>query len=74
MSTRILKPSHPADDGELMSVPEAARRIGISARKAYEMVSAGDIPAIRIGRHWRISPVRLDYWMHGERIERDEEC
>lgn len=33
-----------------MSVPEAARLLGLSDSAAYEAVARGEIPAVRIGR------------------------
>ena len=33
-----------------MTVPEAARLIGVSDSAAYEAAARGDIPAVKIGR------------------------
>jgi len=38
-------------DGRVtMTVPEAARLLGLSESAAYEAAARGDIPALRIGR------------------------
>ena len=37
-----------------ISVPEAGRRLGIGEYAAYNAVNKGEIPAIRIGRLWRV--------------------
>lgn len=34
----------------VLDVPEVARRLGISRRFAYELVAAGEIPSLRLGR------------------------
>jgi excisionase family DNA binding protein len=41
-----------------MTVPEAARLIGLSESATYDAVSRGEIPAVRIGR--RILVKRLE--------------
>ena len=37
-------------DEMAISVPEAARRLGISRTFAYQMIRAGDIPSVKIGQ------------------------
>ena len=39
---------------EVMTVPEAAAKLGIGCNAAYEAVRSGQIPAIRIGRLLRV--------------------
>lgn len=34
----------------VLDVPEVARRLGISRSFAYELVAAGEIPSLRLGR------------------------
>ena len=46
-------------DTATMSVPEAARLLGISTRSAYRAVDAGQIPSIRIGRRIRVPTAKL---------------
>lgn len=46
--------------GRLMyTVGEAAQMLGLGRSTAYELVLAGDLPAIRMGRRWLISPAVL---------------
>jgi excisionase family DNA binding protein len=40
-----------------ISVREAGRRIGLSANASYRAAASGQIPAIRVGRNWRV-PIR----------------
>ena len=42
-----------------MTVPEAAKLIGLSESAAYQAVSRGDIPAVRIGRRILIKRCEL---------------
>jgi excisionase family DNA binding protein len=49
-----------------MTVEEAAIALGISRATAYEAVSRGEIPCIRIGRRILIPKVALDRLLKGE--------
>ena len=46
---------------QLLTVPEAAQRLGISPRKAWQLISEGKIHAVHIGlRSTRIEQEELD--------------
>jgi excisionase family DNA binding protein len=53
----------------LLRAEEAATLLGIGRTKVFEMLAAGDLPAIRIGRCVRISRDQLDRWIY-EQLER----
>jgi excisionase family DNA binding protein len=38
--------------------------VGIGRTKAYELVTTGELPAVRIGRCIRINRRELDEWLH----------
>ena len=38
------------DERLVVSVPEAARLLGISRTHAYELIARGELPSIRLGR------------------------
>lgn len=44
---------------ELLTVEEAAAKLKLATATVYRMVRRGDIPAIKIGKVWRISSKRL---------------
>ncbi len=46
----------------LLTIPEAARVLGISASHAYLLARSGDLPTVRIGRSVRISHRSLAAW------------
>ena len=63
MSEAAARVSTPAEGGEarlLLTVMEAANRLGIGRSLMYELLAAGDIPSIRIGRLRRVPRVALD--------------
>ncbi len=47
----------------LLKVPEAAELVGLGRSKLYELMKAGEIPAIRIGRGVRIPANGLREWV-----------
>ena len=52
---------------DLITVPEAARRIGMHADTLYRLARCGDFtPAIQIGSRWRVSVPRLERYLHGD--------
>jgi len=52
---------------DLISVPEAARRIGLHADTLYRLCRTGRFsPAIQIGSRWRVSVPKLERYLHGD--------
>lgn len=43
-------PSAPADDVSLVSVPEAARRVGLSTVTVKRKIAAGELDSVLVGR------------------------
>ena len=58
-----------ADDKLLLSVPEAARRLGISRSLFYELIAAGQIRTIHIGRLCKISLAAIDDFIESRRVD-----
>jgi len=51
--------SPPRQPGTI-TVEQAAERLGISRSAAYRCVQLGQIPALRLGRFWRVPVARLE--------------
>jgi predicted DNA-binding transcriptional regulator AlpA len=52
---------------DLISMQEAAERIGFSAATAYRLARAGEFePALKIGARWFVSVPRLERYLHGD--------
>jgi len=49
-----------AERPEFLSVRELARYLGVSLRTAYQLVSDGAVPAVRVGGQYRIRRTELD--------------
>lgn len=51
---------------DLMTVPEAARRLRLGRSTVYMMAQRGEIPTVRIGTAVRIPVPELDRWLAGQ--------
>jgi excisionase family DNA binding protein len=52
----------------LLTVPEAANRLGVSRSKGWQLAQRNEIPVIHIGRSVRVPADALDAWIK-ERTE-----
>lgn len=53
---------------ELLSIAAVARYLRVSDRTVYNHVRAGDLPAVKVGRLWRVRAADLDAWLAPTRI------
>jgi excisionase family DNA binding protein len=56
-----------ARDKEWLSLNDVQRILSIGRTKAYELVSTGELPAVRIGRCIRVNSRELDGWLRTQR-------
>lgn len=52
---------------ELLDIAQVAAYLGVSERTVYDRVRSGTIPAIRIGRLWRVRSADLQAWLDSNR-------
>lgn len=52
---------------EYLKVQEVAEFLQIGRTRAYELVSSGEIPSVRIGRNIRVSRRELERWLEERR-------
>ena len=57
-----------SDDRLLLTVREAASRLGIGRSTAYELIAAGDLETVHIGRACRIPTAALDRFVETLRV------
>lgn len=48
---------------ELWDIARTAEYLGVSERTVYNRVRAGELPAIKVGRLWRVRPNELERWL-----------
>lgn len=53
-------------DRLVLTVPEAARAVGVSPRSYYMAAARGEVPATRIGRRLVVSGAALRRFLEGE--------
>ena len=62
--------SHAVLADDLISIPEAARRVGLHADTLYRLCRTGQFPpALQIGARWRVSVPRLERYLHADARE-----
>lgn len=48
---------------ELWTVKRVAEYLGVSERTVYDRVRSGELPAVRVGRVWRVRPEDVEVWL-----------
>jgi excisionase family DNA binding protein len=53
---------------DLITVPQAAARLGLAPNTVYAMAKSPERPEwlLQLGRSYRVSVPRLERWLHGE--------
>jgi len=73
MSMKLQMKHDAVDEGmepDLISIPEAARRVGVHSDTLYRLCRTGRFPpAIQIGSRWRVSVPRLERFLHADATE-----
>ena len=47
----------------LLRIPEVAKALGLGRTKIYELIDAGELPVIHVGRAVRVSVTALQKWV-----------
>lgn len=55
-----------------MSVPEMARKLGVSRPTAYELVKRQDFPVLKVGRRLLVPKVAFEQWLTTAAISKSE--
>ena len=51
-------------DGEILTVMEVARFLRVPKSTVYKLARGGELPASKIGKHWRFLRRVIHEWMH----------
>lgn len=49
--------------GRFLTLADAAQILNVTPSAAEELVSLGELPAIRVGTHWRIERIALESYI-----------
>ncbi len=53
---------------ELLTVREVAQTMRVSTMTVYRLIRAGSLPAIRVGKHFRIRVSDLDHYLEAQTL------
>ncbi len=56
---------------EMLDIATVARYLGVSERTVYDRVRSGEIPAVKVGRLWRVRRTDLEGWLDRQRGVRE---
>ena len=54
---------------ELLDIASVAAYLGVSERTVYNRVRSGDLPAIKVGRLWRVRASELEAWVDFQDVD-----
>jgi len=65
MATGSSDPGHPGDVSEVkfLTVAEVARMMRVSKMTVYRLVHSGELPAVRVGRSFRVPERDVDDYL-----------
>jgi excisionase family DNA binding protein len=52
-----------------MTPAEVLKRLRVNARTLYRLMKKGSLPAVRIGRQWRVRPSDFDLWLRRQSFD-----
>ena len=64
-ATAIQAEETTARDGEILTVVEVARFLRVPKSTVYKLARLGELPASKIGKHWRFLRRDIHEWMRG---------
>lgn len=51
------------NDTEIMTIKEVSKYLKMNERTVYKLIQAGQIPAAKLGKQWRLNKERLNEWL-----------
>ena len=63
-TTNVSLDSVSPSEGEILTVSEVARFLRVPKSTVYKLARLGELPASKIGKHWRFLRRDIHDWMH----------
>jgi excisionase family DNA binding protein len=57
---------------ELLTAAEVADQLRVSTMTVYRLIRSGEIPAVRVGRNYRVAAEALDQYLQAQLVNGDE--
>jgi excisionase family DNA binding protein len=54
---------------DLLTPTEVLEYLRVNVRTVYRLMQTGDLPAVRVGRQWRVQRLELDAWLRRQQPE-----
>ncbi len=54
------------NENDVLTVDEAKRILKISRKTLYSLIQSGQLPAVKVGRSWRIMAGNIEKYLRGE--------
>ena len=58
--------------GEICTIAEVAEYLKIPKKSVYKLVGSGDLPAFKVGKHWRVLRSELGKWIARQSAQKGE--
>jgi excisionase family DNA binding protein len=65
--------ARPFERAPFLTIDEVRAYLRVNVRTVYRMIRSGRLPAVRVGRQWRVRPADLDAWLAGLQNEASSE-
>jgi excisionase family DNA binding protein len=63
-STQMIVDGTASTDSEILTVMDVARFLRVPKSTVYKLARLGELPASKIGKHWRFLRRDIHQWMH----------
>ncbi len=63
-TTNVSLDSVSPSEGEILTVSDVARFLRVPKSTVYKLARLGELPASKIGKHWRFLRRDIHDWMH----------
>ncbi|MBI4343864.1 MAG: helix-turn-helix domain-containing protein [Candidatus Omnitrophica bacterium] len=61
-----MRKNHAPDKGQIMTLREVAKYLGLHVMTVYKLTREGRVPAAKIGGQWRFKRNVLDEWLEAQ--------
>ena len=64
----------PTDSSSVLTIEDLAEYLKISKSTLYKLAQRGELPGIKVGRHWRFHKNAVDEWLksHPDHLDTKE--
>lgn len=66
-----MSEKHPIKQDDVLNADEASGWLKIPKTTLYKLCNDGDLPAAKVGRHWRFHRETLEKWLLNKTKHRD---